>query len=76
MKRKDSSKHLNIHLVPHTHLDAGWTWTYEEFFSGLKGNDKTKVSQIISGVIIELLKDPEMRFNFVEMKFFNMWYTR
>lgn len=31
---------------------------------------------IITEVILELLRDPEMRFTYVEMKYFNMWYTR
>lgn len=77
VKRRDSSKHLNIHLVPHTHDDVGWIKTYDEYYTGLKGQrDVANVKQIISEVVVELLRDPEMRFTYVEMKFFYMWYTR
>lgn len=34
------------------------------------------VSQIITEVVLELQRDPEMKFTYVEMKYFNMWYTR
>ena len=75
--RKDSSKHLTIHFVPHTHDDVGWLKTYEEYFIGAKGkNDHSMVTQILSEVVMELLRDPNMRFTYVEMKYFNMWYTR
>jgi hypothetical protein len=75
--RKASSKHLNIHLIPHTHDDVGWIKTYEEYFTGMKGQAAhAHVSQIITEVVLELQRDPEMKFTYVEMKYFNMWYTR
>ena len=63
--------------MPHTHDDVGWLKTYEEYFIGAKGkNDHSMVTQILSEVVMELLRDPTMRFTYVEMKYFNMWYTR
>lgn len=76
-KRKESSKKLNLHLVPHTHDDVGWLKTYEQYFTGENGkSDVAAVTNIISEVVLELLRDPEMKFTYVEMKYFNMWYTR
>lgn len=77
IKRKNPNKHLTVHIVPHTHDDVGWLKTYEEYYTGVKGQSAhARVSQIITEVVMELLRDPEMKFTYVEMKFFNMWYTR
>lgn len=68
---------LTVHLIAHTHDDVGWLKTYEEYFTGIKnGNAHAKVSQILTEVVIELQRDPSCKFTFVEMKYFNMWYTR
>jgi hypothetical protein len=70
-------------VVPHTHDDVGWIKTYEEYYTGInEGTNgsvyglKARVEQILDQVIEELIRDPKKLFTFVEMKFFNMWYTR
>jgi hypothetical protein len=37
---------------------------------------KIRVEQILDEIINELIRDPKKVFTYVEMKFFNMWYTR
>ena len=70
-------KTLTVHLVPHTHDDVGWIKTIDEYYSGFEGRvQHARVEQILDTVIIELQKDPQRRFTYVEMKFFYMWYTR
>lgn len=64
-------------MVAHTHDDVGWLKTYEEYYTGMRnGNSHARVEQIITEVVLELLRDPTIKFTYVEMKFFNMWYTR
>jgi hypothetical protein len=68
-------------MIPHTHDDVGWVKTYDDYFTGLdlgvaSSNSPSKVSQILDEVIFELIQDPKKVFTYVEMKFFNMWYTR
>jgi hypothetical protein len=33
--RRDPSK-LNVHLIPHTHDDAGWLKTFDQYFWGTR----------------------------------------
>ncbi|VDP69967.1 unnamed protein product [Echinostoma caproni] len=58
---------LNIHLVPHTHDDVGWTATVSEYYSGL-------VKSILDSVITELLRNRAYKFTYVEMAFFTQWW--
>jgi len=75
--RKTIETPLTVHLVPHSHDDVGWIKTVDEYYSGFRGSvSHARVSQILSLVVDELQKDPKRRFTYVEMKYFNMWYTR
>jgi len=66
-----------VHVVPHTHDDVGWLKTYNEYFTGANSEAAhANVGQLISEVVNELLKHPERKFTYVEMKFFSMWYKR
>jgi hypothetical protein len=66
-----------VHVIAHTHDDVGWLKTYHEHFTGMQGdNAHANVGQLLSETIMELLKHPERRFTYVEMKFFTMWYKR
>ena len=61
---------INIHLIPHTHLDPGWLYTAEEYYNMESIND------IFCTVIHQLYDDPKKEKTFVinEMFYFKRWY--
>ena len=64
-----------MHLVSHTHDDVGWLKTVDEYYTGSDQDvAQADVHMIIDTVIDELLRDPNKRFTYVEMKFFSMWW--
>lgn len=68
---------MTVHVVPHTHDDVGWKKTYEEYYTGHAFSAaQGSVKEIISTMVEALLANPKRKFTYVEMKFFNMWYTR
>ena len=65
-----------MHIIPHTHDDVGWVKTVDEYFTGAQpSNSAGNVALILDSVIDQLSRDPKRTFTYVEMKFFNMWYT-
>jgi len=75
--RKNQDKHLTVHLIPHTHDDVGWIKTYEEYYLGINNKiSHASVKQILDEVVMILAQNENFTFTYVEMKFFNMWYTR
>ncbi|XP_063226976.1 lysosomal alpha-mannosidase-like [Bacillus rossius redtenbacheri] len=66
---------LNVHMVPHSHDDLGWHKTVDEYFFGWQNLIQyASVSQIITSVFEELLKDPVKRFIQVETAFLWRWW--
>ena len=66
-----------MHVIAHTHDDVGWVKSVDDFYTGFKGDKShSRVEEILNEVVRELLRDPNRLFTYVEMKFFNMWYTR
>jgi len=59
---------LDLYLVPHSHCDAGWLISFEEYY-------QTEVKFILNSVVGELLKKspktPKRVFNWAEMGYFN-----
>lgn len=60
------SSEINIHIIPHTHLDVGWIHTIEEY--------RLIVNQIFNTVVEDLKSNLERTFVFSEMEFFSKWY--
>ena len=58
---------LNVHIVPHTHDDTGWLKTVDVYF-------QDQVQYILSNVVIELDRNPDRRFIYVEIAFFERWW--
>uniref|UniRef100_A0A7S1KQR5 Alpha-mannosidase n=1 Tax=Percolomonas cosmopolitus TaxID=63605 RepID=A0A7S1KQR5_9EUKA len=58
---------LTIHLIPHSHCDPGWLLTVDQYYS-------TKVSQILTSTLEQLLIDESRRFQWNEIIYFKMWY--
>ncbi|ETV68894.1 hypothetical protein H257_15245 [Aphanomyces astaci] len=58
---------VNVHLIPHTHDDAGWLLTVDEYFT-------EQVDYILDTVLVELHKNPDRRFMYVEQAFLRRWW--
>ena len=68
-------------MIAHSHDALGFKKSYNDYYTGFEATIKGKDSQssveiILTEVVNELLKDPKKMFTYVEMKYFNMWYTR
>lgn len=75
--RTHQNETLTVHFVPHTHTDAGWLKTFDEYYSGTyMDKSHSSVKSILNSVIDELLIDETRKFTYVDMKFFWTWYRR
>ena len=61
---------INIHIIPHTHLDPGWLKTPEEYYQ------EESVSTIFSTVLYSLTNNPQRTFIITEIYYFKIWYER
>lgn len=66
---KPAQDRINIHLVPHTHDDAGWQVSVDEY-------SLSQVDTILDNVMLQLEEDENRRFTFAETNFFVSWYRR
>jgi hypothetical protein len=64
---------ITVHLVPHSHDDLGWQETLDKYFY-IGKNNMLGVNMIITTVIDALDSDEKKRFNWSEMKYFQMWW--
>ena len=62
-----SSQTLDIHLLPHAHMDLGWLHTVDEYFV-------ESVDIIISSVVESLSLHPDRTFTIAESGFLAMWW--
>ena len=69
-KGKDdiNNDRVQVHFVPHSHMDAGWLKTYEGYF-------KYSVKQIFHSVFKQLLTDPKYTYTVGDLAFFRKYYT-
>ena len=68
---------LQIHLVPHTHDDVGWLKTVDEYFYGANNSiQHAGVQYILDSVIPALAGDPNKKFIYVEIAFFERWWNQ
>ncbi|CAA2983802.1 alpha-mannosidase [Olea europaea subsp. europaea] len=66
---------LNVHLVPHSHDDVGWLKTVDQYYIG--SNNRIQgacVENVLDSVVMSLRRDPNRKFIFAEMAFFNRWW--
>ncbi|GAM22576.1 hypothetical protein SAMD00019534_057510 [Acytostelium subglobosum LB1] len=56
-------------LVPHSHCDAGWLATFDEYYAHL-------VNSILDHVLDTLSNEPDKRFIWSEISFFKNWYDK
>jgi alpha-mannosidase len=70
---------MTVHIVPHSHDDAGWIKTADEYYTGGRINiglwSQASVHMILDSVMDVLANDPKKRFTYAEMYFFHRWYN-
>ncbi|CAL1527408.1 unnamed protein product [Lymnaea stagnalis] len=71
---------LNVHLVPHSHIDVGWLKTVDQYYTGEIPIDVGQrefgcVRCTLNTTIRELQKNPSRRFSFVEMKYLSRYWN-
>ena len=57
-----------IHAVPHSHNDAGWLRSFQEYY-----DERTK--HILTNVVNLLEKEPDKKFNWADIAFFHKWWN-
>jgi len=63
------------HIIVHTHDDAGWLKTKDQYQYGANNSiQHANVNSIIEANMDSLLQNPERRFSYVEQAFFTTWY--
>ena len=60
---------LNIHIVPHTHMDPGWIKTPEEYYI------EELIENIFNTILNELSQDINKTFVINEIYYFKIWYS-
>ena len=59
---------IKVHFVPHSHMDAGWLKTYDEYYAG-------EVSKIFKSVFRELKDQPKYTYTLGDILFFRRYYS-
>lgn len=69
-RKEDSSDldHLNVIIMPHSHVDPGWHKTTNEYYT-----DQTK--HILTNMVNKLTEHPDLSFVWAETIYFAMWWN-
>tara|TARA_B110000285_G_scaffold68034_1_gene78165 strand:- start:987 stop:1322 length:336 start_codon:yes stop_codon:yes gene_type:complete len=74
--RDNQDKKVIVHLVPHSHDDAGWLKTVDEYYYGTSNKQQhVSTKNILDTVIHELALNESRKFTYVEMVYFTKWYN-
>ncbi|KAM1810189.1 hypothetical protein ACFX12_026980 [Malus domestica] len=66
---------LNVHLVAHSHDDVGWLKTVDQYYVGSNNSIQGAcVENTLDSVVESLVRDPNRKFVFAEMAFFQRWW--
>ncbi|EFO20374.1 hypothetical protein LOAG_08114 [Loa loa] len=69
--KQNATKHLNVFVVLHSHVDPGWLYTFEEYYS----TTDHSVRKILNNVVNSLRKHPKLRFIWSEISFLERWWS-
>lgn len=64
---------INVHIVPHSHDDAGWIYSFENYYTG-NNNSGTCVKCILDNMVKSLKNKSERKFTIIEISYFHKWY--
>ncbi|KAK9948409.1 hypothetical protein M0R45_003985 [Rubus argutus] len=66
---------LNVHLVAHSHDDVGWLKTIDQYYVGSNNSIQGAcIENTLDSVVASLVRDPNRKFVFAEMAFFQRWW--
>lgn len=75
-RREENGNRLQVHIVPHSHDDAGWLKTFDQYYYGLRQDIQPAAVQVILDSVVEqLTQDANRRFTFAEMAFFMKYWS-
>jgi alpha-mannosidase len=67
-----SDQTIYIHLVPHSHNDPGWIYTFEEYYEGK--DPKYCVKCELDTILSSMQANKNRTFSWSEISFFKLWY--
>jgi hypothetical protein len=65
----NTEKELVIHVVPHSHNDAGWLLPMDEYY-------EKQTKHILTNTLSYLISHPDKKFNWSDIAFFHMWWQQ
>lgn len=73
---RDPTK-LNVHIVCHSHDDSGWLKTVDQYYWGANNTIQVAgVQYILDTVVQALAANPDRKFIYSEMSFFERWWRQ
>ncbi|KAL4437798.1 hypothetical protein ABPG77_005710 [Micractinium sp. CCAP 211/92] len=68
---------LNVHIVCHSHDDAGWLKTVDQYYYGANNTIQVAGVQYILDTVVQALQaNPHRKFVYAEMAFFTRWWAQ
>lgn len=68
---------LRVHVVPHTHDDAGWLKTVDQYYVGSEQHIQSACVRLILDTVVQCLRnEPSRKFTFAEISFFSRWWIQ
>ena len=68
---------LRIHVVPHTHDDAGWLKTVDQYYVGSHQKIQLAGVQYILDTVVQCMdEDASRTFTYAEIAFFSRWWSQ
>ena len=65
---------IRVHVIAHSHTDAGWLKTVDQYFAGTNRSIAFgHVHAILDSVLLSLTQNPARRFSYGEQAFFQRW---
>jgi len=73
---RDGDGVINVHIVSHSHDDVGWLKTVDQYFYGANQSiQHAGVQYILDTVVAQCMINPDRKFTYVEMAFFQRWWN-